>query len=238
MNIKKIFAGLLTAAVAASAMLIPSSAAKVYTANLFISDSQWIGQYWEAGDSANTLNDCVKNVTLKGDGQYTVSLDVSKGFTKEGISYSDLKELAVLGVSIADAGSWKNAKITIDKLTVDGATLAVSGAESRVDENNSLRADLFNSMVTPKVNAISGTVGTFSNLSITFTVTGMPDPADDGTTTTTPATSAADDSDATTTTAGSAPTGVEDATGVILLGVIALGGAFIARKGRKEEIDG
>lgn len=227
MNIKKLFAGILTAAVAASSMIIPSSAADSYTANIFISDSDWIGQYWAVGDTNNTLNDCVKNVTVKGDGQYTVSLDVSGGFTKEGSSYSNMKDLDILGVLIADAGSdWKDAKITIDKLTVDGSEVSVNGAESRVDETNALRIDLFNNAVTPNVTAINGSVGTFSELSITFTLSGTgaeEDSNNDSTTTT-------EEDGETTTTNSSAPTGVKDISGILIISALAITGAVVARK--------
>lgn len=229
MKIKKIFAGILTAAVAASSMIIPSSAADSYTASLLISDSQSIGQYWGVGGSGNTIDSCVTNATVTGDGKYTVSLDVSGGFSKDGSSYTDMKDLDVLSVSIAGAGAkWNEAKITIDSVTVNGASVAVSGATSRIDANNNLRVDLFNDVATPKVSCINGNVGSFSKLSVSFTLSGTK--AEDEPVTTTAAPAQTDADGTTAATQGSAPTGVADVSGIILLGAFALCGALASRK--------
>ena len=235
MNIKKFFAGVLTAAVAASAMIIPSSAADSYTAHLFIADSQWIGQYWSASDSSNTLASCVTNATVSGNGKYTVSLDASKGFTKDTVNYTDMKDLAVLGVQIDGAGSaWKDATLKVDKLTVDGTAVAVSGASSRIDSNGNLRIDLFNSSAAPKVECINGALGTFSRVSIDFTLSGVAAPAPQETEAPASGTEAPAASGDGTTAPQSAPTGVKDASGILIIAAIAMAGAVVSRKKKDE----
>ena len=246
MNVKKLVAGIATAAIAASCFVIPSAAADSCKAYIFFADKDWIGQYWSSGNKDNTLSDSlVKTATVTGDGTYTVSVDVSAGYTNSGATYTDLKSIASLGMNIDGAASaWSNIKVEVNSISFGGtkATLDASKITQGTDSKDSsiVRLDIYNQYVTPKIEAVNPeNIATYSTIEINFTVSGTGKQAGAAettkpveTTTASETTAAADDNKDKP---GTPDTGVNGLAAVAAVLAVASAAAVISRKNKDAE---
>ena len=82
MKLRKFFAGVMAAAVAVSAMAFSASAEPVEQGVFVIGfgDADWKASFW--GKDGDTIDSSYeKTAKLEGNGTYTVSLDLSGGYT-------------------------------------------------------------------------------------------------------------------------------------------------------------
>lgn len=245
------------AVIAASALAATAMAATAYAvdatgpdglAGIAFASSDWTSQYW--------LNDTVyateaTNVTVTGNGTYTVSVDakttVEDEETGEEVTTDGANGLAFAALEIVNGEAlFPGCVITIDSVTLDGVELAFTGTPyTSSDEGVTTRVNLYNEWASVPDDA-RGVVadstptpldksafGEWKNLTVTFTVSGAdaaaPAAAED--TTENDAAPAAGDVDAATDSSkGSPDTGIADVAAIAGVAVLAAGVLVVSKK--------
>ena len=204
MKVRNILSGARALAVSASAMAVCASAEKMEDGVLFIgiADNDWKISFWGADNDPEGLTSALQQtVKLDGNGTYTVSMDLSAGFTVDGWVDEDTGDLLELttGNGIAACGIHVNGDYpatmgaNILSVKVDGTEIPVSGASFADTESNGRRMHVYNEWAhfdaasddhaTSDPDAATGTVidkgdvGEWTTLEITFEVYGLDDAA-------------------------------------------------------------
>lgn len=203
MKIRNILSGALALAVSASAATVCASAEPVEQGVFIIgvADNDWKVSFWGKESDAEGLTSALQQTAkLDGNGTYTVSIDLSAGYTVDGWvdeDTGDLLELttgngiAVLGVQIY--GEYPTLGVDVTSLKVDGTEIAITGNSFTNDEDNGRRTNLYNQWASfdaskedivtkDAANASAaiidpGDIGEWSKLEITFEVYGLEDAA-------------------------------------------------------------
>ncbi len=256
MKLRKILAGVIASAVAASAMAFSAFADKDQEQGvLFLgfASSDWLATYWgdapaiEGGIGAAHQTTAV----LNGNGTYTVSVDLSGGYFVDGYvdeDTGDLMELttangiAAMGVHVfGEYPATLGADIT--SIKVDGNEIALSGTSFADTESDGRRFHIYNQWASydsasddhatsDSASATgmiidAGDVGEWSKIEVTFNVYGL----DDAAAPAADAAPAAGDVDAATDSSkGSPDTGVADVAVVAGLAIVAAGAVVVAKK--------
>lgn len=200
MKVRNILSGALALAVSATAMAVCASAEKMDDGVLFIgiADNDWKISFWGAANDPEGLTSALqKTAKLEGNGTYTVSMDLSAGFTVDGWVDEDTGDLLTLttGNGIAACGIHVNGEYpttmgaNILSVKVDGTEIPVSGASFADTESNGRRMHVYNEWAhfdaasedhaTSDPDAATGTVidkgdvGEWTTLEITFEVYGL-----------------------------------------------------------------
>lgn len=184
MKLKNIFASVAAAAITLGSAVFPVSAAEDMSAYIYIADTEWACQYWGEGDPANTIEGLTQDVIVTGDGQYTVSLDVSDGYRGNETDFTTIADFNVCGVAIENCyGEYPDLTISFDSVKIDGEKVILKdGSESYLDDDDvSVKIDLYNNYGY-KALSDAASYKDFSKIEITFTVSGMG--VDKGSTTT------------------------------------------------------
>lgn len=203
MKIRNILSGALALAVSASAAAVCASA-EVMDEGIFIigvADKDWKVSFWgKAGDPEGLTSALQKTAKLEGNGTYTVSIDLSAGYTVDGwvdedtgdlLELTTANSIAVLGVQIY--GDYPTLGVDVTSLKVDGTEIALTGNTFTNDEDNGRRTNLYNEwasfdaskedIVTKDAANASckvfdpDDIGEWSKLEITFDVYGMDEEA-------------------------------------------------------------
>lgn len=263
MKIRNILSGALALAVSASAAAICASAEKMDDGVLFIgiADNDWKISFWGAANDPEGLTSALqKTAKLEGNGTYTVSMDLSAGFTVDGWVDEDTGDLLTLttGNGIAACGIHVNGEYpatmgaNILSVKVDGTEIPVSGASFADTESNGRRMHIYNEWAhfdaasedhaTSDPDAATGTVidkgdvGEWTTLEITFEVYGLDDAAEAAPAETeaapaeTQAPAAGDVAAATDSSKGSPETGIADVAVIAGLAIVAGGAVLVAKK--------
>ncbi|MDE7234509.1 MAG: LPXTG cell wall anchor domain-containing protein [Ruminiclostridium sp.] len=203
MKVRNILSGALALAVSASAAAVCASAEPMDEGIFIIgvADNDWKVSFWgKAGDPEGLTSALQQTAKLDGNGTYTVSIDLSAGYTVDGWvdeDTGDLLELttgngiAVLGVQIY--GDYPTLGVDVTSLKVDGTEIALSGRSVTNDEDKGRRTNLYNQWanydsskedhVTMDPDSATmqmidpGDIGEWSKLEITFDVYGLDDAA-------------------------------------------------------------
>lgn len=200
MKIRNILSGALALAVSASAMAVAASAEKMDDGVLFIgiADNDWKISFWGAANDPEGLTSAVqKTAKLDGNGTYTVSMDLSSGFTVDGWVDEDTGDLLELttGNGIAALGIHVNGEYPttmgadIVSVKVDGTEIPLSGTSFSDTESNGRRMHIYNEWAHFDANSDDhassdpatatgtvidkGDVGEWTTLEITFEVYGL-----------------------------------------------------------------
>ena len=263
MKLRKLFATLAASAVAVSTMAVAAYAEPMEQGIFVIGfgDADWKAAFW--GKDGDVLDSSYEQTAvLDGNGTYTVSLDLSSGYTNEGhvdeetgepTVYTTGNSIGAMGLHIY--GEYPTLGVDIQSVTIDGVEFPLQGASYTNDEDGGRRTNIYNAWATfdatkedvitkdaatatPTIIDISS-LGEWSKIDVTFEVYGLDEateaPAEEAPAEEAPAEEApaTGDVDATTdSTKGSPDTGVADVAAVAGLAVLA-GGAFIVAKKRK-----
>lgn len=262
MKVRNILSGALALAVSASAAAVCASAEPMDEGIFIIglADNDWKVSFWgKAGDPEGLTSALQQTAKLDGNGTYTVSIDLSAGYTVDGWvdeDTGDLLELttgngiAVLGVQIY--GEYPTLGVDVTSLKVDGTEIALTGRSVTNDEDNGRRTNIYNQwgnydpskedQITMDPDAATmamidpGDIGEWSKLEVTFDVYGLEDAAPAATEAAPAATEAApaagDVAAATDSSKGSPETGIADVAAIAGLAIVA-GGAVLVSKKRK-----
>lgn len=253
MKLRKLFAALAASAVAVSTMAVAASAVDAQgedgMAGLAFAGGDWLAQNWFDG---NTYASEMTNVVITGDGTYTVSAKAIATSvdeeTGDEVAVEGTTDIAFAALQVVNGETlFPGMVITIDSVKLDGVEVALSGTPyTSSDDAVTTRVNLFNEWVSTlpedartvdglaadaTATAVNKACGAWTEMSVTFTVTGAGGaaaeeaPADD--------TASAGDVDASTDSSkGSPDTGVADVAAVAGIAVVAAG-AFIVAKKRK-----
>lgn len=241
MKFGKIFAACAAAAMSISMLAVTASAEKKDSNTAVLCVAAGSNQQWKAGDLAGSTD-----ATITGDGQYTVTAKLAEATGSiELILISTDIDVFAYGDGSGLAGSGLN--LTVDSVKVDGNAIAYNGpsegAFTTNDDGTTLRMNILNTWGN-SVSDIASTAAE-SEISVTFTITGLGTTASVDTTaaaTTTTTTAAAAGTTttaaATTTTAAATTTTAADGAAAgdagvaVVAATLALAGAaaFAARK--------
>ena len=259
MKLRKLFAALAASAVAVSAMAVAASAVDAQgedgQAGIAFAGGDWLAQNWFDG---NTYASEMTNVVITGDGTYTVSAKAMAASvdeeTGDDVVTEGTTDIAFAALQVVNGETlFPGMVITIDSVKLDGVEVALSGTPyTSSDDAVTTRVNLFNEWVSTlpedartvdglaadaTATAVNKACGAWTEMSVTFTVTGASGaaaeeaPATDDTAADDAA--AAGDVDASTDSSkGSPDTGVADVAAVAGIAVVAAG-AFIVAKKRK-----
>ena len=180
MKIKKFFAAVVAAAVAVSAMAINAFASEDGTAYIMFSDANWTTQWWDDGNAYDNVT--AETVKITGDGQYTVKATCA----------APASSFAFAAVGVANGEVAFGAEtliLTIDSVKIDGLEIQPSGtAYTSSDDAIVTRANLYNSWVSSlpddartanDASDMSATaydlasIGEWTTMEVTFTVSGL-----------------------------------------------------------------
>ena len=211
MNMKKLMAGAVASVMAVTSFATFASAEKVAEDQFIIifADSDWKAQIWGRGDDETIDSSYETTAKENGNGTYTVSVDLSKGYTADGWEdegTGDLLELttangiAVLGVQIYGEKYAATLGVDIKSVKFDGTEVALNGASYTNDEDGGRRTNIYNEWAgfdSSKEDHISkdpdnatatlidnSAIGEWTKLEITFDVYGLEEAAastDEGT---------------------------------------------------------
>lgn len=243
MKFGKIFAACAAAAMSISMFAVTAFAEKKDSNTAVLCISAGNNQQWKAGDLAGSTD-----ATITGDGQYTVTAKLAEATgTIELILISTDIDVFAYGDGSGLAGSGLNLKV--DSVKVDGNAIAYNGpsegAFTTNDDGTTLRMNILNTWGN-SVNDIASTAAE-SEISVTFTITGLGTTASADTTaaatttttsaaaagtTTTSAAAGTTTTAAATTTTAAAGAAAGDAGVAVVAATLALAGAaaFAARK--------
>ena len=152
MKLRKIFAGVMAAAVAVSAMAFSASAEPVEQGVFVIGfgDADWKASFWgKDGDILDSSYE--KTAKLEGNGVYTVSLDLSGGYTNpdhldeetgDEIVYTTANGIGAMGIQIY--GEYPTLGVDIQSVKFDGVEFALTGASYTNDEDGGRRTNIYN----------------------------------------------------------------------------------------------
>ncbi len=260
MKLRKILAGVMAAAVAATSAAVTASAEPMEQGVFVIGfgDADWKASFW--GKDGDILDSSYQQTAkLNGNGIYTISLDLSTGYTNEGWVDEDTGDfielttgngIGAMGIQIY--GEYPTLACDIQSVKFDGVELPLTGASYTNDEDGGRRTNIYNAWagydatkedhITKDASTATATVADISSVTewskveVTFEVYGMEDtaapaetPAED---TTAEAPAAGDVDAATDSSKGSPDTGIEDVAVVAGLAIVA-GGAVLVSKKRK-----
>lgn len=266
MKLRKLFAALAASAVAVSTMAVAASAVDAVgedgMAGIAFAGGDWLAQNWFDG---NTYASEMTNVVITGDGTYTVSAKAMAASvdeeTGDDVVTEGTTDLAFAALQVVNGETlFPGMVITIDSVKLDGVEVALSGTPyTSSDDGVTTRVNLFNEWVSAlpedartadglaadaTATAVAKACGAWTEMSVTFTVTGASGaaaeeapaveeeaPATDDTAA--DDTASAGDVDASVDSSkGSPDTGVADVAAVAGIAVVAAG-AFIVAKKRK-----
>ena len=152
MKLRKIFAGVMAAAVAVSAMAFSASAEPVEQGIFVIGfgDADWKASFW--GKDGDTIDSSYeKTAKLEGNGTYTVSLDLSSGYTAEGWVDEDTGDDIVLttgngigAMGLQIYGEYPTLGVDVKSVKFDGVELPLTGTSYTNDEDGGRRTNLYN----------------------------------------------------------------------------------------------
>lgn len=259
MKLTKIMAGIAASAVAASALAVASFAVDAQgtpgQAGIAFSDGNWTCQYWFDGNEYATQE---TTAAITGDGQYTVSVDAFTTYTDEetgdDVTQPGATDIAFAAVQVVDGETlFPGMVITIDSVKFDGNEVALNGTPyTSSDDGVTTRVNLYNEWVsalpddartvdglaadaTPT--AMSKSVGEWTKMEVTFTVSGAAGAAAPAAEeaapveeTAAPAPATGDVAAATDSTKGSPDTGIEDVAVVAGIALVAAGAVVVAKK--------
>ncbi len=241
MKFGKIFAACAAAAMSISMLAVTASAEKKDSNTAVLCVAAGTNQQWKAGDLAGSTD-----ATITGDGQYTVTAKLAEATGSiELILISTDIDVFAYGDGTGLAGSGLNLKV--DSVKVDGNAIAYNGpsegAFTTNDDGTTLRMNILNTWGN-SVSDIASTAAE-SEISVTFTITGLGTTASADTTaaattttsaaaatTTTSAAAGTTTTAAATTTTAAAGAAAGDAGVAVVAATLALAGAaaFAARK--------
>ena len=266
MKLRKIMAGIVATAVTASMVVcaLPASAATNTLAKgeaiIGFGDSEWKVAAWGKGDDSDTIDSSYfTNAVITGNGTYTISVDLSKGYkpfsdgeywldedTGEDLVLDKALAIGAMGINVnfsADDTAYDNVYLEVTSIKFDGVETKKDGVSSYTNNEDGMkRTNIYNAWASYKAEDVCPTpdtansvltdfAGEWSKCEITFNVTGMPDE--------TPDTQAPADTDAPTTEApattgdSSKPntnTGVEGVAAVAGVALLAAGAVVVAKK--------
>ena len=259
MKLTKIMAGIAASAVAASALAVASFAVDAQgtpgQAGIAFSDGNWTCQYWFDGNEYATQE---TTAVITGDGQYTVSVEAYTTYTDEetgeDVTQPGATDIAFAAVQVVDGETlFPGMVITIDSVKFDGNEVALNGTPyTSSDDSVTTRVNLYNEWVsalpddartvdglaadaTPT--AMSKTVGEWTKMEVTFTVSGTAGAAAPAAEeaapveeTAAPAPATGDVAAVTDSAKGSPDTGIEDVAVVAGIALVAAGAVVVAKK--------
>ena len=259
MKLTKIMAGIAASAVAASAIAVASFAVDAQgtpgQAGIAFSDGNWTCQYWFDGNEYATQE---TTAVITGDGQYTVSVEAYTTYTDEetgeDVTQPGATDIAFAAVQVVDGETlFPGMVITIDSVKFDGNEVALNGTPyTSSDDSVTTRVNLYNEWVsalpddartvdglaadaTPT--AMSKTVGEWTKMEVTFTVSGTAGAAAPAAEeaapveeTAAPAPATGDVAAVTDSAKGSPDTGIEDVAVVAGIALVAAGAVVVAKK--------
>ena len=259
MKLTKIMAGIAASAVAASALAVASFAVDAQgtpgQAGIAFSYGNWTCQYWFDGNEYATQE---TTAVITGDGQYTVSVDAFTTYTDEetgeDVTQPGATDIAFAAVQVVDGETlFPGMVITIDSVKFDGNEVALNGTPyTSSDDSVTTRVNLYNEWVsalpddartvdglaadaTPT--AMSKTVGEWTKMEVTFTVSGTAGAAAPAAEeaapveeTAAPAPATGDVAAVTDSAKGSPDTGIEDVAVVAGIALVAAGAVVVAKK--------
>ena len=155
MNMKKILAGAVASVMAVTSFAAVASAEKVDEGQfiLIFADSDWKAQIWGRGDDETITSAYETTAKENGNGTYTVSVDLSKGYTADGWEDEDTGDMlelttgngiAVLGVQIYGEQYAATLGVDIKSVKFDGTEVALKGASYTNDEDGGRRTNIYN----------------------------------------------------------------------------------------------
>ena len=242
MKFGKIFAACAAAAMSISMLAVTASAEKKDSNTAVLCISAGGNTQWKSGELAGSTD-----ATITGDGQYTVTAKLKEATASiELILISTDIDVFAYGDGTGLAGSGLNLKV--DSVKVDGNAIAYNGpsegAFTTNDDGTTLRMNILNTWGN-SVSDIASTTAE-SEISVTFTITGLGTTASADTTaaatttttsaaaatTTTSAAAGTTTTAAATTTTAAAGAAAGDAGVAVVVATLALAGAaaFAARK--------
>ncbi len=152
MKLRKVLAGVMASVVAVSAMAITTSAEPMDQGIFVIGfgDADWKASFW--GKDGDTIDSSYQQTAvLNGNGVYTVSLDLSSGYTADGWVDEDTGDDLVLttGNSIGAMGlqiygEYPTLGVDIQSVTIDGVDFPLQGASYTNDEDGGRRTNIYN----------------------------------------------------------------------------------------------
>ena len=199
MKIAKFLSAVLASAIVLTSAIIPANAAESLiddgTVIIGLSDCDWKLGMWGKSDDAQDFKALNGIVAVTGNGEYTVKLDLSTGYTKEGWEDDETGDLRVLtdANSISAAGlqakgaQFEGAIFNITAVRFDGVATELKGASYTAPEDGGYRTNIYNewgafdaatglttdaSTATPKL-IDPTTVGVWTVMEVDFTVSGM-----------------------------------------------------------------
>ena len=203
MKLRKIFAAVMASAVAASAMAV-SAFAEPIDQGIFVigfGDADWKASFWgKDGDILDSSSQ--KTAKLEGNGVYTISLDLSEGYTNPGhldeetgdeIVYTTGNGIGAMGIQIY--GEYPTLGVDIQSVSFDGVEFPLTGASYTNDEDGGRRTNIYNAWagydaakedhITKNPDTATSTVVDISSLTewssveVTFEVYGLEEAAEE-----------------------------------------------------------
>ncbi|MCR5805611.1 MAG: hypothetical protein K6G68_01100 [Oscillospiraceae bacterium] len=156
MKIQRISAVAAAAALALSLTAIHTSAVEPINAKIGFTDVNWTYQDWES------------NVSVTGDGTYTITSTAVAGTEEVGVFVIDLEGMYA---------SYPDAVATLDKIVIDGSEVSFDGAKilyGDIEEKGNFRIDVYNMYSATKDDPGFNSVTPITeSLEVTFTVSGL-----------------------------------------------------------------
>lgn len=209
MKLRKIFAGVVAAAMAttmATSAFAASNGDRLQPAEatLAFADAGWTISNWGKSDDAETTVAALKNANITGNGEYTVSVDISggvPGFGSDGepildqetgdpISYTTMSGIGAMAVMVnvpADDEAYNNLIIDITSVKFDDVETMIDGVASYTNaEDGIYRSTVINQWASKKdtdrstnfeaaSNVITEFADVWSKCEVTFTIIGWPE---------------------------------------------------------------
>ncbi len=259
MNLRKVLAGVMAAAVAATSAAVTVSAEPIEQGIFVIGfgDADWKASFW--GKDGDILDSSYQQTAkLEGNGVYTVTLDLSGGYenpdhldeeTGDPIVYTTGNGIGAMGLHIY--GEYPTLGVDIQSVKFDGVELPKIGSTYTNDEDGGRRTNIYNAWagydaakedhITKDAATATGTpfditgITEWSKVEVTFEVYGMEETAAPAEDAEAPAEDVAapeaGDVDASTDSSkGSPDTGVEDVAVVAGLAIVAAGAVLVSKK--------
>lgn len=254
MKLRKLMAASVATVIAVTGMAVSTSAANLAldegTAVIGFADADWKVAFWGKEDDTLNWADYCTPAQVTGNGTYTVSIDLSTGYTNDGwideetgdlMTLTTANNIGAMGINLASTDKAVGCNITSVKF--DGVDFPLIAASFTNDEDGGRRTNIFNQWsaydatkedhVTLDADKAAGAVidvaslGEWTTCEVTFDVYGMAnDAAADVPAAETPAT----DAPAATTEKGSPDTGVEGVAAVAGIAVLAAGAIVLSKK--------
>ncbi|MBQ7835417.1 MAG: hypothetical protein IJ385_06495 [Ruminiclostridium sp.] len=152
MKLRKILAGFMASAVAVSAMAFSACAEPIDQGVIVIGfgDADWKASFW--GKDGDILDSSTQETAvLNGNGVYTVTLDLSDGYTNpdhldeetgDEIVYTTGNGIGAMGLQVY--GEYPTLGIDIQSVKFDGVDFPLQGASYTNDEDGGRRTNIYN----------------------------------------------------------------------------------------------